>query len=668
MGFLKPLRAAQIARTTVVILANKKFLDLEAPTINKFSDVLFVQGTPFNDDHLLAVNVQLSRLCVIIDASETTKKLGDDTHPAADTQFPALSKYFNRHGTAVRATSAVAEFIRKHHDRTTTLPENITAAVADIASRIISPSQEASIKESVEASIKEYLLEVRSYDSEYKKTATEKIMKLLRQRDRKHERLIRFIKTLYESSQQWDIGVIEKFVDISIDKRRDASSAETANKVKEVLVNFRNECEHLLEARTPQLLKSCGSEILEDIKGLMRNFRQYVFPSGEIFTCMHHEALDCISWNQNIIGSSKVTVDSSNHSFINAMMIKCYRDVEVFDVIRLLLINGYKNAFHENLSRKISGCPFVGNQAILTQLYAVSKDGTITGFRKRHNADITAERQGIDVQILARQPASTSSAAAAVSGAVRSSPTENFPREGRDVTVHGGDKRPEEIDLPIADVNCSFGTFSEEAMKTGYLVLGTEFPVDKNILMRDMPDGCSLVVLERPWYVAARQRLIKAVMDWWANNGKPEPKRWQRFMEILPSYVLSRTERESGVNIGNPYMDHSPTKWLKAYYGITKDVFNLLNPVTSESEDCGATGENSGKGKALDTSTELKKLPMAIFHFIRETYNNPTADFENKSPGTYYYDTGNDEALKNSHNISWNNILAVCSNGTLTSA
>ncbi|XP_055356716.1 uncharacterized protein LOC129601833 [Paramacrobiotus metropolitanus] len=179
ISFIKPLRAAPIAITTIIVLADENFLNLEAPSMKKFPDVLFVKGTPFDDSHLAAVKVALARSCIVIDANEPPSEHLDSSHSAGDAVFSTLSQHFCRHRNAVRATSAVTEFVKKHWETTISLTNELKIAINEINSgRNRSSTSHISYREPIEPSLKHNLLEFRRRDGEYAKKAVKEITKL----------------------------------------------------------------------------------------------------------------------------------------------------------------------------------------------------------------------------------------------------------------------------------------------------------------------------------------------------------------------------------------------------------------------------------------------------------------------------------------------------------
>ncbi|XP_055343068.1 uncharacterized protein LOC129591438 isoform X2 [Paramacrobiotus metropolitanus] len=132
VNFIKPLRAVHADPPVVVILAEADCLAKEWPALMTFPDILLVQGNPSKHDHLRAIKLEKSRLCIVVDASELPKKQSEKwkkSDAEAELIWPMLPKHFYRHVNAVLATADIAEYLKEFRNQMDTLPEEILTCI-----------------------------------------------------------------------------------------------------------------------------------------------------------------------------------------------------------------------------------------------------------------------------------------------------------------------------------------------------------------------------------------------------------------------------------------------------------------------------------------------------------------------------------------------------------
>ncbi|XP_055350982.1 uncharacterized protein LOC129597455 [Paramacrobiotus metropolitanus] len=424
VNFVKPLRAVHINPPVVVILAERDCLAKEWPTLKEFPDILLVQGNPADPSHLRAVNLQDSRICVVVDASELPKKQSEKwkkSDAEAELIWPMLPKHFYRHVNAVLVTAAITEYLKEFRNQT--LPE-------------------------------------------------------------------------------------------------------------------------------------------------------------EILTCIHHKAIGLISWDQNdptCAQKPRVTETCTAPSFIDALMLKCYEDVDIFNLTLLLILGGFKEVSRDFESKDFRGCPFSGNQATLSKLSPV---GNVL---KKYDPS-TGKSTGI--------------------------PTQN-PQQNQDV----------EIDFNLGNDETSEALCSRLA-ELGYLVIGNQ-PISSKRVNSVLAKDNHYFTLEKPFYVKARQELF-AHINGGANSriNTSEQLRLLADLEALPTFILKAVEEESKGIPGLTKPDCYP-HWLVVYYRIMEKV--LRNPDLLQGRGCTTETELPNLIKSLEYHTLTRAEDSTVGEIQKTTWRLPNA-------------------------------------------
>ncbi|XP_055350987.1 uncharacterized protein LOC129597456 isoform X2 [Paramacrobiotus metropolitanus] len=283
-------------------------------------------------------------------------------------------------------------------------------------------------------------------------------------------------------------------------------------------------------------------------------------------------------------------------------MLECYEDKDVFDVVRLLLLGGYKETAKMAADANYSGCPFVGNQAALCKMSLSSvtaSDGRCQHGFKRYDPNSYAPVQASNKK----------------------------PRNASDENISV-------VDIEPLTQFETFQTFCNRAADRGYLVIGTEVPHNK-MLKSGAVVSQHYYVLRRPFYVDARQKLLGDALRCLDQLGTTVPRSQLEALEYLPTYILkvvaegsgslskkfselesSQTADVTGQRNWKAFGQQSNPEWFLAYCGIVLELAKIkqvtINNVPIDPNNCilGA----------------IPLLPKGIFTYVTQTFGHQRAN------------------------------------------
>ncbi|XP_055350991.1 uncharacterized protein LOC129597459 isoform X2 [Paramacrobiotus metropolitanus] len=398
----------------------------------------------------------------------------------------------------------------------------------------------------------------------------------------KAETLLRRIRGEYDPMQEDCIKVMQDFAD-SFDTILDSN-------LKQIFERFREENYKSLRICVEQIIgkynlipEKAELELIQFLK----HFREACDPlPEEILTCIHHDAVGLISWSQAAGNSAKpkVSADCTKPNIVDALMLKCYEDNDIFDATRLLLLGGYCDAPKQDPEGRVSGCPYLGNQAVLSKLsssYTKYSSGRVWRGLKKYN------------------PLSADIDRCALGGQQDKNEKVQFHKD------------------------LSMKSLSEKLAKRNLLILAPESAVHK----RETRNNQNYFALERPFHVVARQKLFAEVLD--DLNLEGDANQVIK-LEFLPSYILKAiAEKNSGLPARIRNDQHQD--WFYAYYRIIDKVANhseyqsptLKDAFSKMSPDPAAFSKmisDPAEYHKKDQADKLPMLPKSILNFVLATY------------------------------------------------
>ncbi|XP_055350993.1 uncharacterized protein LOC129597460 isoform X2 [Paramacrobiotus metropolitanus] len=392
----------------------------------------------------------------------------------------------------------------------------------------------------------------------------------------KAETLLRGIRCVHDPTQERCTKIMEDFT------RSCGKMSETSHwKLLQLVERFREENFDSLQNCAEQIggiiINPFSEEAKFELIRFLKQFRETCDPlPEEILTCIHHEAVGLISWNQTGNGHSanpKVLADCTMPTIVDAFMLKCYEDKDIFDAVRLLLLGCYCDTPKHYPEKRVSGYPYLGNQAALSKLTfsstLYSTRRIWRGLRKYNPLSADVDRCPLNGQ----------------------------PDTNEKAELSNGE---------------TLQSLSQTLKQKNLLILAPE----ASCLKRKARNNQHYFALERPFYVVARQKLFAKILVSFSSDLDENADKVLS-LEFLPPYILKAVaEKNSG--LPKKFSTYHHQDWFFAYYRVMDQAAKSSTSIPAAMK--AAFGEMSPDPAKYHKATGLPKLPKSVLSFVLATY------------------------------------------------